>query len=62
MRDLGLYSEEELMEELNTLGDCRITVDNIFNKVLFKKDNKLVFTYELYSNEFFKGYLVTDYR
>lgn len=62
MRDLGLCSQEELLEMLDTLDDCRVTVDSTFNKVLFKKDNKLVFTYELYSNEFFKGYLVTDYR
>lgn len=62
LKDLKLYTEKELLKILDTLDDCRVRVDSGLNKVFFEREDKLVLTYELYFDESFKGYLVTDYR
>lgn len=62
VKSLRLYTEQELLKILDTLDDCRVRVDSGLNKVLFEKEGKLVLTYELYFDESFRGYLVTDYR
>ena len=63
-KELGLFTETELLEVLKTLDDCSVRVDEMFSKVLFTEPvtGKLVFTYELYTDSCFNGYLVHDYR